>query len=182
MNIFRVHFTWKEKQYELKAHSLDKTHPYLVSIKDLVLPEESSVLINPADDELRKNFSEVRQLMLPFHPGDPAPSRTRWSPQNSVCLPSAPNHWWWCNGEWLNFSRYRKLPEQYPWRPPWPGAYFDKFPRLVNSICNSICVSFQLIQSAQDRTRPVDKATGVVNSNYLADQTDNLYIATRWTL
>ena len=66
MNIFRVHFTWKEKQYELKAHSLDMTHPYFVSIKDLVLPEESSVLINPADDELRKNFSEVRQLMLPF--------------------------------------------------------------------------------------------------------------------
>ena len=66
MNIFRVHFTWKEKQYELKAHSLDMTHPYFVSIKDLVLPEESSVLINPADDEIRRNFSEVRQLMLPF--------------------------------------------------------------------------------------------------------------------
>ncbi|MGI9570426.1 MAG: DUF1820 family protein, partial [Desulfobulbia bacterium] len=53
MNIFRVHFTWKEKQYELKARSLDMTHPYFVSIKDLVLPEENSVLINPADDELR---------------------------------------------------------------------------------------------------------------------------------
>ena len=66
MNIFRVHFTWKEKQYELKAHSLDMTHPYFVSIKDLVLPEENSVLINPADDELRRNFSEVRQLILPF--------------------------------------------------------------------------------------------------------------------
>ena len=23
MNIFRVHFTWKEKEYELKARSLD---------------------------------------------------------------------------------------------------------------------------------------------------------------
>ena len=66
MNIFRVHFTWKEKAYELKARSLDMTHPYFVSIKDLVLPEESSVLINPADDEIRKNFSGVRQLMLPF--------------------------------------------------------------------------------------------------------------------
>ena len=66
MNIFRVHFTWKEKQYELKAHSLDMTHPYFVSIKDLVLPEKNSVLINPADDEIRRNFSEVRQLMLPF--------------------------------------------------------------------------------------------------------------------
>ena len=66
MNVFRVHFTWKEKEYALKAHSLDMTHPYFVSIKDLVLPEESSVLINPADDEIRKNFGQVRQLMLPF--------------------------------------------------------------------------------------------------------------------
>ena len=66
MNIFRVHFTWKEKEYTLKAHSLDMTHPYFVAIKDLLLPEESSVLINPADDEIRKNFGSVRQLMLPF--------------------------------------------------------------------------------------------------------------------
>ncbi len=66
MNVFRVHFTWKEKEYILKANSLDMTHPYFVCIKDLILPEESSVLINPADDEIRKNFSEVRQLMLPF--------------------------------------------------------------------------------------------------------------------
>ena len=66
MNIFRVHFTWKEKAYELKARSLDMTHPYFVSIKDLVLPADNGVLINPADDEIRKNFSDVRQLMLPF--------------------------------------------------------------------------------------------------------------------
>ncbi len=66
MNVFRIHFTWKEKEYTLKAHSLDMTHPYFVSIKDLILPQESSLLINPADDELRKQFSEVRQLMLPF--------------------------------------------------------------------------------------------------------------------
>ncbi len=66
MNIFRVHFTWKEKEYALKAHNLDMTHPYFVSIKDLVLPKENSVLFNPSDDEIREKFSDVRQLMLPF--------------------------------------------------------------------------------------------------------------------
>ncbi|MCP3891711.1 MAG: DUF1820 family protein [Desulfobulbaceae bacterium] len=66
MSVFRVHFSWKEKEYILKAESLDMTHPYFVAIKDLVLPEKSSVLINPADDEIRKNFGTVRQLMLPF--------------------------------------------------------------------------------------------------------------------
>ncbi len=66
MSIFRVHFTWKEKEYTLKAQNLDMTHPYFVCIKDLLLPRESSVLINPADDEIRQNFKDVRQLMLPF--------------------------------------------------------------------------------------------------------------------
>lgn len=66
MTIYRVHFSWKEKEYILKATLLDLTHPYFVSIKDLILPKESSVLINPADDEIRKNFGKVRHLMLPF--------------------------------------------------------------------------------------------------------------------
>ncbi len=66
MTIYRVHFTWQEKKYALKATSLDMTHPYFVAIKDLVLPQEKSYLINPADDEIRKNFAGVRQLMLPF--------------------------------------------------------------------------------------------------------------------
>ena len=61
-----MHFTWKEQEYTLKAHSLDMTHPYFVSIKDLLLPEKKSVLINPADDEIRKHFGSVRQLMIPF--------------------------------------------------------------------------------------------------------------------
>jgi hypothetical protein len=65
MSVFRIHFSWKDKEYVLKAEGLDMTHPYFVAIKDLVLPEEG-VLINPADDDLRKKFGRVRQLMLPF--------------------------------------------------------------------------------------------------------------------
>jgi hypothetical protein len=66
MSIFRIHFTWQDKTYTLKARNLDMTHPYFVAIMDLVLPAESHVLINPADDEIRKKFGSVRQLMLPF--------------------------------------------------------------------------------------------------------------------
>lgn len=66
MSVFRVHFSWKEKEYQLKAKSLDMTHPYFVCIKDLVLPRDNGLLINPSDDEIRKSFKEVRQLMLPF--------------------------------------------------------------------------------------------------------------------
>lgn len=66
MSVYRVYFTWKEKEYALKAQHLDLTHPYFVCIKDLLLPEESPVLITPADDELRRHFAEVRQIMVPF--------------------------------------------------------------------------------------------------------------------
>ena len=66
VNVFRVHFTWKDKEYVLKAHSLDMTHPYFVCIKDLILPADSRVLINPSDDDIRQKFGDVRQLMLPF--------------------------------------------------------------------------------------------------------------------
>ncbi len=78
MSVFRIHFSWKGKEYSLKATSLDMTHPYFVAIKDILLPG-GSLLINPADDEIRKHFGGVRQLMLPFsavslieeYPGDP---------------------------------------------------------------------------------------------------------------
>jgi hypothetical protein len=66
MNVFRVHFTWKDKELVLKAHSLDMTHPYFVAIKDLILPDGCGMVINPADDEIRRRFGSVRQLMLPF--------------------------------------------------------------------------------------------------------------------
>ncbi len=66
MSIYRVHFTWKSKEVSLKARSLDLTHPYFVSIKDLILPKNSSLIINPAEDDFRKEFSEAKHIMLPF--------------------------------------------------------------------------------------------------------------------
>ncbi len=66
MSIYRVHFTWKNKEARLRARSLDLTHPYFVSIKDIILPKSSSLIINPSEDEFRKEFSEANHIMLPF--------------------------------------------------------------------------------------------------------------------
>jgi len=96
MSVYRVHFTWKEKEYILKAASLDISHPYYVCIKDLLLPSESSYLINPADDEVRKLFEGVRQLMLPFqsvslieeYPEDPAPKKNSPEPATGKIITS----------------------------------------------------------------------------------------------
>lgn len=66
MSIYRVIFTWKGKELELKARSLDLTHPYFVSIKDLIFPEGPKLIINPAEDELLKSFGKSKHIMIPF--------------------------------------------------------------------------------------------------------------------
>jgi len=66
MSLYRVHFKWKEKDIELMARSLDLTHPYFVSIKDLVFSKGKRLVINPTEDEVRRAFSKSMHLMIPF--------------------------------------------------------------------------------------------------------------------
>ena len=66
MSIYRVHFTWKEKQALVKCRSLDLTHPYFVSMKDLVFTKDSTLIINPAEDDIRREFQDADHIMIPF--------------------------------------------------------------------------------------------------------------------
>jgi hypothetical protein len=66
VSIYRVHFKWEGKDVELSARNLDMTHPYFVSIKDLVFPKETRVIINPAEDDVRNKFGGADHLMIPF--------------------------------------------------------------------------------------------------------------------
>lgn len=66
MPIYRVHFKWKEKELQLKATNLDLTHPYFVSIKNLILNKESKLIIDPSEDEVRRLFGKAEHLMIPF--------------------------------------------------------------------------------------------------------------------
>jgi hypothetical protein len=64
--VYRIHFTWNKKEVSIKAASLDLTHPYFVSIKGLIFPASSSLIIDPARDELAKAFGEADHIMIPF--------------------------------------------------------------------------------------------------------------------
>lgn len=66
MSLYKVHFKWKEKDIELMAKSLDLTHPYFVSIKNLVFPKGKRLVINPSEDEVRRTFAKSEHLMIPF--------------------------------------------------------------------------------------------------------------------
>jgi hypothetical protein len=64
--LYRVHFKWKDKEIQLTAKSLDLTHPYFVSIKDLVFTDMKKLIINPAEDDIMKAFGNSKHLMIPF--------------------------------------------------------------------------------------------------------------------
>ncbi len=64
--MYRVHFKWKEKEISLQARSLDLTHPYFVSIKELVFPAGRKIIINPSEDEVRRTFGSSTHIMIPF--------------------------------------------------------------------------------------------------------------------
>jgi hypothetical protein len=66
VSVYKVHFTWKNKEIVLKAKSLDLTHPYFVSIRDISLPTGTKIIIDPTEDELRKTFGKADHLMIPF--------------------------------------------------------------------------------------------------------------------
>ena len=66
MSIYRVHFKWKDRELLLRARGLDLTHPYFVSITDLVFPEEKKLIIDPSEDEVRRTFGRANHLMIPF--------------------------------------------------------------------------------------------------------------------
>jgi hypothetical protein len=66
LSIYRVHFKWKDKEIELTARKLDLTHPYFVSIKEIMLPEKSPLIINPEQDDIVKTFGKSNHLMIPF--------------------------------------------------------------------------------------------------------------------
>ena len=66
MSLYRVHFKWKGKEVQLSAKSLDLTHPYFVSIKDIVFEKDDQIIINPSEEDVRRTFGTAEHLMIPF--------------------------------------------------------------------------------------------------------------------
>ncbi len=66
MSIYRVHFKWKDKDLTLRAKGLDMTHPYFVSITELVFPEGKQLIIDPSEDEVKRTFGRADHIMIPF--------------------------------------------------------------------------------------------------------------------
>ena len=63
---YKVHFTLKDTEYQLVAESLDLSHPYFVSIKDMDLSYEEGLVVNPHLENTKKRFGDTNHIMIPF--------------------------------------------------------------------------------------------------------------------
>jgi len=66
VSLYKVHFKWKDKDVELTPTSLDLTHPYFVSIKNIIFQNKANLIIDPAYEDVIKNFGKANHLMIPF--------------------------------------------------------------------------------------------------------------------
>lgn len=65
--IFRIFLTFHDRNYELYARQVGQADMYgFIEIEGLLFGERSSVVVDPAEEALRKEFCGVRKIMVPF--------------------------------------------------------------------------------------------------------------------
>ncbi len=66
--LFRVYFASEGKGYEIYAQRVDASEiPGFVVVEDLVFGERTSLVVDPGDEALRREFSGVTRMYLPYH-------------------------------------------------------------------------------------------------------------------
>ncbi len=68
MHIYRIAFINQGKIYELYARSIGQAEVYgFLEIRDLVFDEGSGLVIDPAEEKLKSEFSGVSRTLVPMH-------------------------------------------------------------------------------------------------------------------
>lgn len=66
--IFRITFSNQGKIYELYARNVSQSDLYgFVVIEDILYGERSSIVVDPAEEQLKREFNGVRRTMVPYH-------------------------------------------------------------------------------------------------------------------
>lgn len=68
MQIFRISFLNHGKVYQLHAEHVAQGELYgFIEVSGLLFDEHTTVVIDPAEEKLKAEFSGVTRLMLPMH-------------------------------------------------------------------------------------------------------------------
>lgn len=66
--IYKILFVNQGKVFELYAHNVYQGNLYgFVEVEELVFGEKSSLVIDPSEEKLRKEFAGVQRTFLPLH-------------------------------------------------------------------------------------------------------------------
>jgi len=67
-SLFRVSFVNQGKIYELYAKTVGQAEVYgFIEIADLVFGEHTGLVIDPAEEKLKNEFSGVKRTLIPMH-------------------------------------------------------------------------------------------------------------------
>ena len=67
-HIYRIYFHSQGQIYEVYAHAIYQSDLYgFVEIEDYIFGEKAQVVIDPAEDKLRTEFSGVQRSFVPMH-------------------------------------------------------------------------------------------------------------------
>jgi hypothetical protein len=65
--IFRIMFTSQGKGYEIYARKVAQGEMYgFIEIEDIVFGERTNLVVDPSEEALRKEFSGVKKMHIPF--------------------------------------------------------------------------------------------------------------------
>ncbi len=65
---FRIQFHNSGKIYELYAHEVSQSHMAgFIEVGKIIFGEQSKLLIDPAEEKLKTEFSNVRHTYIPHH-------------------------------------------------------------------------------------------------------------------
>lgn len=66
--LYRIRFLTQDQLYELYAKRVVQGELYgFVTIEEIVFERGSSIVVDPAEEKLRKEFEGVRRTMVPMH-------------------------------------------------------------------------------------------------------------------
>ena len=86
--LYRVYFSSEGKAYEIYARKVDGSEmPGFIQVEELVFGERTSVVVDPGDEALRKEFAGVTRLHLPYHAVSRIDEVEKSGPGRVVSLP-----------------------------------------------------------------------------------------------
>ena len=66
-SIFRIFFTSQGRGYEIYARKVQQSDlAGFIEVEDIVFGEKSTLVVDPSEEALKKEFSGVKNMQLPF--------------------------------------------------------------------------------------------------------------------